>query len=201
MTAAPFLSGLAPLAHAGGYLGFVLIALTLVYSLRKRKWGIKAGSLRAWLWSHHLLGFFGGILALAHTMGSLRGLGLVLAVLLVVVLVSSAPSLLEARSTAPLRRRTADLARRRRERDRLDASYREMHAKGTAWTYEGHDAYDRLTAENAAIEAEEAELKRLSDAQPNWAWWRWIHYPATAMLFGVLVVHIWAKLFLRSGVL
>jgi len=173
----------------------------MLYSLRKRKWGIGAGSMRGWLWSHHLLGFFGGLLALAHTLGNLRGLGVLLAALLVVVLASSAPSILEARSTAPLRRATADLARHRRERDKLDAAYREMHAKGTAWTYEGHDAYDRLMAEVAAIEAGEKECERVSESTPNWAWWRWVHYPATAMMFGVLIVHIWAKLVLRAGVL
>ena len=182
-------------------MGFALIILCMVYSLRKRRWGIKGGAMSKWLWSHHLLGFFGGLLALAHTLGDLRGLGIVLAVLLVVVLASSAPSLLEARATAPLRRATADVARRRRERDRLDAVYREMLTKGTAWTYEGHDAYNRLTAEMEAIAAAEKECDRLRESTPDWSWWRWAHYPATAMLFGVVIVHIWSKLVLRAGVL
>jgi len=173
----------------------------MVYSLRKRKWGITGGAMGKWLWSHHLLGFFGGLLALAHTLGNLKGLGILLAALLVVVLASSAPSLLEARATAPVRRATVDIARRRRERDKLDASYRDMLAKGTAWTYEGHDAYNKLMAETEAIAAAEKECERMREGTPDWSWWRWVHYPATAMMFGVVIVHIWAKLVLRAGVL
>jgi len=182
-------------------LGFALIIVSMVYSLRKRRLGIKGGAMSKWLWMHHLVGFVGGLLALAHTLGNLRGLGVLLAALLVVVLASSAPSLLEARATAPLRRASAEVARRRKERDRLDAVYRDMLAKGTAWTYEGHDAYNKLMTEMEAIAAAEKECERLRESTPDWSWWRYVHYPATAMMFGVIIVHIWAKLVLRAGVL
>jgi hypothetical protein len=52
-----------------------------------------------------------------------------------------------------------------------------------------------------AIAAAEKECDRLRESTPDWSWWRWAHYPATAMLFGVVIVHIWSKLVLRAGVL
>jgi hypothetical protein len=199
MTTDLWLSPSAPLAHAVGYAGFALILLSMVYSLRKRKWLLRGGRLSAWLWMHHLAGLFGGVLALGHTLGNLRGLGLWLAVLLVVCIASSALSLVEARVRAPQRKAAEQCARRRLERDRLDAEYRQLLAGGNAWTYEGHDLYDRLMRAIEAVKEAEAEAERLSTGSPRLHWWWHVHVGSTAMMFGVLAVHIWAKVYL-SGV-
>ncbi len=193
MTTDAWLSPLANLAHAVGYLGFALILVSMVYSLRKRKWLLRGGRMAGWLWLHHLAGFVGGLLALGHTLGNLRGLSVWLAVALVVVLATSALSLVEARVTAPVRRASAEAGRRRATRDELDARYRAMLAKGTAWTYEGHDLYARLTAEIEALKGAEAEVERLSKSSPGLHWWLPVHIGATAAMFGLVAVHIWAK--------
>jgi cell division protein FtsL len=199
MTVDAWLSSAAPLAHAVGYAGFALILLSMVYSLRKRKLLLRGGRMSSWLWMHHLAGLIGGLLALGHTLGNLRGLGLWLAVLLVMCITSSAVSLVEARVKAPQRRANEQLARRRVDRDRLDAGYRELLAKGTAWTYEGHDLYARLMATIEAVKEAEVEAGRLEDASPKLHWWWHVHVGSTAMMFGVLAVHIWSKVYL-SGV-
>lgn len=199
MTSDAWLSPSAPLVHAVGYLGFALILLSMVYSLRKRKWLLRGGRMSAWLWMHHLAGLFGAVLALGHTLGNLRGLGLWLAALLVVIITSSSVSLAESRLTAPKRRANGEVARRRVDRDRLDAEYRELLASGTAWTYEGHDLYARLMAAIEAVKEAEGEAKRLTESSPRLHWWWHVHVGATAMMFGVLVVHIWSKVYM-SGV-
>jgi hypothetical protein len=193
MTSDAWLLPLARIAHAVGYLGFALIILSMVYSLRKRRWLVKGGGMTGWLWLHHVAGFVGGLLALGHTLGNLRGLGVWLAVSLVVVLATSAVALVEARVTAPVRRANAEVGRRRAARDALDASYRELLAKGIAWTYEGHDIYARLTAEIETLKQAEAEAGRLSESSPKLHWWLPVHIGATAAMFGLVMVHIWAK--------
>lgn len=176
-----------------GYLGFALIILSMVYSLRKRRWLLKGGGMTGWLWLHHVAGFVGGLLALGHTLGNLRGLGVWLAVALVMVLATSGLSLIEARVTAPVRRAVVEVGRRRAARDSLDRSYRELLAKGIAWTYEGHDIYARLTAEIEAVKKAEDEAERLHVSSPKLHWWLPVHIAATSALFGIVAVHIWAK--------
>jgi len=193
MTSDAWLSPLAAMAHAVGYMGFALIVLSMVYSLRKRRWLVKGGEMTKWLWLHHVAGLVGGLLALGHTLGSLRGLGVWIAVSLVVVLATSSVALVEARATAPVRRASAEVGRRRAARDALDKGYRDLLARGTAWTYEGHDIYARLTSEIEAVKQAEAEVERLSKASPRLHWWLPVHIGATAAMFGLVAVHIWAK--------
>jgi hypothetical protein len=194
-------SDLAWLAHAIGYLGMALILFSLLYSLRKRKWLIRVGKLKFWLWAHHILGFSGGLIALVHTLGNLRGLGILLAALLVMLLVSSAVYFIERWLKRPLREATSRVKKHQVERDRLDAAYRAFYASGQAGTQQGRDLYSRLLVFARYTKEAEDEVKRLGEKSLPIGWWRHVHGPTTLLFLGVLLVHIWTKLYFRGGVL
>jgi hypothetical protein len=126
-------------------------------------------------------------------------LGVPLIVILSVVLCSSSLYFLEKRSRSPLRGATATLADLRKERTRLDAEYRMLHSRGMASTPQGAELYNRLmSAHNQVLEAE-AEVTRIRGQKPKWTWWRQVHNVSTMMLMGVLLVHIWTKLYFAWG--
>ncbi len=194
-------SDLAWLAHAIGYLGMALILFSLLYSLRKRKWLIRVGRMRTWLWAHHILGFAGGLIALVHTLGNIRGLGILLAALLVVLLVSSGVYFVERWYRRPLVEATSRAKRHRRERDSLDAAYRALYASGRAGTEQGRDIYSRLLVSAQQTKGAEEDVKRESGRSLPVGWWRHVHGPTTLLFLGVLLVHIWTKLYFKGGVL
>jgi hypothetical protein len=188
-------SDLGWLAHLIGIIGFGLMILSMVYSLRKRKWLISKGRITRWLTLHHWAGFFGGLMALVHTLGNLRGLGVLLTLVLVLVLASSGIYLIEARARRPLNEATAELARRRRERRSLDDAYRALHAWGQSATPQGIDTYNRLLAEHEGVKAAEARLEEVKGDLPRLGGWRYVHNVGTMMLVGLLLVHIWSKVY------
>jgi len=182
-----------------GVIGFTLMGLSMVYSLRKRKWGVTAGKMTLWLSWHHWAGFIGGVMALAHTLGNLDGLGIPLIVMLIVVLCSSCMYFLEKRSRSPLRHATATLSDLRKERTRLDTEYRTLHSQGMANTPQGLELYKRLLSAHEQVVEAEAEVARLQGQKPKWTWWRQVHNVSTMMLMGILLVHIWTKLYFAWG--
>jgi hypothetical protein len=189
----------ANLAHWVGVIGFTLMGLSMVYSLRKRKIVVTTGTMTLWLSWHHWAGFIGGVMALAHTLGNLDGLGVPLIAILTVVLCSSGMYFLEKRARSPLREATATLADRRRERTRLDAEYRTLHTRGMASTAQGLETYRRLMSAHEQVLGSEADVTRIRGQKPRWTWWRHVHNVSTMMLMGILLVHIWTKLYYAWG--
>jgi len=175
------------------------MGLSMVYSLRKHRWGVTTGKMTLWLSWHHWAGFIGGIMALLHTLGNLDGLGVPLIVILIVVLCSSGLYFLEKRSRRPLREATGVLADRRGERTRLDAEYRMLHSRGMAPTPQGAELYNRLMSVHQQVLSAEADVTRIRKNGPRWTWWRQVHNVSTMMLMGVLLVHIWTKLYFAWG--
>jgi hypothetical protein len=169
--------------------------LSMFYSLRKRKWLISKWRMTRWLSLHHWAGFFGGLLALVHTLGNFRGLGVLIALVLVLVLASSGIYLIEARARRPLNEATADLAKRRRERRKLDDAYRALYSWGQAATPQGIETYNRLLAEHESVKVAKARLEEVKADLPNLGGWRYVHNIGTMMLVGLLMVHIWSKLY------
>ncbi len=187
------------MAHWVGVIGFALMGLSMVYSLRKRKWAVTAGKMTLWLSWHHWAGFIGGVMALTHTLGNLDGLGVPLIAVLLVVLCSSGVYFLERRSRSPLNGATATLAILRRERTRLDGEYRALYSRGMATSPQGAALYNRLmSVHNQVLEAE-AEVTRIQGERPKWTWWRRVHNVSTMMLMGILLVHVWTKLYFAWG--
>ena len=186
-------------AHAVGIAGFGLMFAALVYSLRKRKVLVRVGAMKRWLTWHHWAGFIGGVLALVHTLGNLDGFGPVLVAILLVVLGSSGLYFLEGNSRRPLLEATTRLSEDRRERARLDREYRELYAGGMAATPQGAELYNRLMAQHKRVQGAEAEVARLQGRKSPWAWWSQLHVVSTLVLFGVVLVHIWSKLFFAWG--
>jgi hypothetical protein len=187
------------LTHAVGILGMALIALSMAYSLRKRKWLVSQGRISRWLTWHHWAGLIGGALALGHTLGNLSDLGTLLIALLLLVLGSSGIYFLERRSCLPLQEATKLLAEERGKRKALDAEYRELHASGRSGTPEGRGTYDALMAQHSRVQKAEAEFAACREQGTSWTWWRHLHNVGTMMFVGVLLVHLWAALFF-SGV-
>ena len=171
----------------------------MVYSLRKRKWGVTTGKMTLWRSWHHWAGFIGGVMALTHTLGNLDGLGIPLIVILSVVLCSSGLYFLEKRSRSPLTEATATLADRRKERTRLDAEYRTLHSHGMASTPQGTALYNRLMSAHNQVLESEADVTRLRGQKPKWTWWLKVHNVSTMMLMGILLVHVWTKLYFAWG--
>jgi hypothetical protein len=187
------------LAHLVGIAGFALMLASMLYSLRKRKLLVRTWPMRRWLWFHHWAGFIGGALALVHTLGNLRGLGLPLTLILLLVMASTGIYLIERRRRRPIDEATSELHARRRERTRLDAEYRRSYAQGVAGTQQGLDLYNRLMAVHQAVLAAEAQVNELREVQTGLGWWRHLHNYGTLLLVGVLLVHIWAKLYFAWG--
>ena len=98
-------TGLGTAAHVIGIVGSALIVVSLVYSLRKRKWGVRWWSMRRWLGIHHWAGFIGGVMVLGHTLGNMEGLALALVPLMVIALASSGLYFLDAASGSVTSRR------------------------------------------------------------------------------------------------
>ncbi len=171
----------------------------MAYSLRKRKWGVTTGKMTLWLSWHHWAGFIGGVMALLHTLGNLDGLGIPLIVILTVVLCSSGLYFLERRSRRPLRKASAVLADKRVQRTRLDGDYRMLHSRGMATTPQGAELYNRLMSVHQQVLETEADVTRIRGHGPRWTWWRYVHHVSTMMLMGVLLVHIWTKLYFAWG--
>lgn len=172
---------------------------SLLYSLRKRKWFLTQGKMLRWLSWHHWAGFLGGVLVLVHTLGNLDALGVPMVAILLLVLGSSGLYFLEKRSRVPLTEATSSLSGERRERSRIDAEYRELYARGMSATPQGADLYNRLMAQHQRVLVAEGEVGRLQKQAPKWTWWRTVHNVSTMMLLGVVIVHIWSKLYF-SGV-
>lgn len=172
---------------------------SLLYSLRKRKWLLTQGKMTLWLNWHHWAGFLGGVLVLAHTLGNMDALGVPLVAILLLVMGSSGLYFLEKRSRAPLLEATATLAAERKERTRLDGEYRDLHARGGAGTAHGVDLYNGLMAQHKRVVAAEGEVENLRQQAPKWAWWRTVHNISTMMLLGVVLVHIWSKIYFAGG--
>ena len=194
-----WLSDLEWLAHLVGVVGMALIVVSMLYSLRKRRWLIGRGKMTTWLNWHHWAGLLGGVLALAHTLGNMTGLGLVLVALLLLVLGSSGVFFLERRSRRPLNEVNARMTTTRRERREMDARYRDLHARGLSGTPEGRQAYaDLMTVHGRGVALEE-EAACIREDCTGWSWWRHLHNVGTMMLVGVLLVHIWSKLFFGGG--
>jgi hypothetical protein len=187
------------LVHGVGIVGMALIALSMAYSLRKRKWLVSQGRMSRWLTWHHWAGFIGGVLALGHTLGNLSSLGTLLIALLLLVLGSSGLFFLERRSRRPLQEATRELAGERDRRTGLDKAYRELHAAGRSGTPEGRGTYDGLMAQHARVQEMESRVAALREEGTSFAWWRYLHNVGTMMFIGVLLVHIWVALFF-SGV-
>ncbi len=194
-----WLSDIQWLAHLVGIIGMGLMVTSMLYTLRKRKWVISQGKMTLWLRWHHWAGFVGGVLALGHTLGNLTGLGTVLLAMLLLVLGSSGLFFLERRSKRPLNEATAELAEARSGRKVLDARYRDLHARGQSGTPEGHRAYADLMAKHERVLEQEREVARLKEAGTSWTWWRHLHNIGTMMLLGVLLVHIWSKVYFGGG--
>lgn len=187
------------LTHLVGITGMALMVFSMSYSLRKRKWLIKQGKMAWWLSWHHWAGFIGGVLALGHTLGNLTGLGTLLIALMLLVLGTSGLYFLERRSRRPLNEATTKLNTAQKERKRLDALYRDLHAKGQSGTPQGLEAYNGLMAQHAKVMELEKEVAAHKEKGTSWTWWRHLHNVSTMMLVGVLLVHIWSKLYF-SGV-
>ena len=185
------------LAHLVGIIGFGLMLLSMLYSLRKRKWFIRRGKMRRWLWFHHLLGLTGGLMALVHTLGN--SLGRPMIIILVLVMASSGIYFIEQRARRPLIEATAELGRVRKERSRLDGVYRQIYSWGQAGTQQGIDAYNALLVQIETVRTQEGRLEGVRSEMPNLAWWRYIHNVGTMSLIGVLLVHIWSKLYFAWG--
>ena len=169
--------------------------LAMFYSLRKRKWLISKGKMTRWLSLHHWAGFLGGLLALVHTLGNFRGLGVALTLVLVLVLASSGIYIYEARARRPLNKATADLAKRRRARKQLDDAYRALYDWGQGATPQGVETYNRLLAEHEAVTVAKARLEEVKADLPRLGGWRYVHNVGTMMMVGLLLVHIWSKLY------
>ena len=187
------------LTHLVGIAGMALMVFSMSYTLRKRKWLIKQGKMAWWLRWHHWAGFIGGCLALGHTLGNLTDLGTLLIALLLLVMGTSGLYFLERRSRRPLNEATTNLNTARKERKRLDALYRDLHAKGQSGTTQGLQTYNGLMAQHARVMELEKEVAALKEKGTSWTWWRHLHNVSTMMLVGVLMVHIWSKLYF-SGV-
>jgi hypothetical protein len=187
------------LAHLVGVVGFALMGVSMLYSLRKRKWLLAQGRMARWLSLHHWAGFLGGVMALSHSLGNMDALGIPLVAMLLLVLGSSGLYFLEKRHRAPLLQAAATLASERSERAKLDAEYRDLYAKGMVATPQGAELYNRLMAQHQRVVDVENEVARLQEQAPRWCWWRTIHNVSTMMLLGVVIVHIWSKMFF-SGV-
>lgn len=194
-----WLSDLSSLAHAVGITGMALMVLSMTYSLRKRKWLVKQGKMTWWLNWHHWAGFVGGVLALGHTLGNLTGLGAALIAALLLVMGTSGLYFLEKRSRRPMTEATKELSAVRKERTRLDRTYRDLYAVGRSGTHEGVAAYNALMAQHAKVVEQEKNVTALKAEGTSWTWWRTVHNVGTMMLVGVLLVHIWSKLYF-SGV-
>ncbi|UCC93173.1 MAG: hypothetical protein JSW25_00395 [Thermoplasmata archaeon] len=190
-----WLSDLAAAAHALGYIGMALMVFSMAYSLRKRKWLVRQGKMTWWLTWHHWAGFIGGVLALGHTLGNLTRLGTLIIALLLLVLGSSGLYFLERRSRRPLSEATSDLAKQRKERKRLDAEYRGLYAAGRSGTPQGQEAYRELMETHERVQTMEKEVAALKERGPSWTFWRHTHNIGTMMLVGVLLVHIWSKVY------
>lgn len=172
-----------------------LMVFSMSYSLRKRKWLIKQGKMARWLSWHHWAGLIGGVLALGHTMGNLTGLATILVALLLLVLGTSGLYFLEKRSKRPLNDATKELAAARKERTWLDRTYRDLHAAGRSGTPEGVVAYNGLMARHGSVMELEKRVAALKEQGTPWTWWRTVHNVGTMMMVGVLLVHIWSKLY------
>lgn len=178
-----------------------LMVFSMMYTLRKRKWVIKRGKMAWWLYWHHWAGFFGGVLVLGHTMGNLTDLGTALIALVLLVIGTSGFYFLDERARRPLKRATSDLVAVRNERTRLDGLYRGLYASGRSATQEGMDAYNQLMASHEKVLRGEERLAQVKGVPNPWTWWKQLHNISTMMLVGVLMVHIWSKLYFAGVVL
>jgi hypothetical protein len=192
-------SDLGWLAHLVGIVGFALMLASMVYSFRKRKILVRRGRMGRWLWFHHWAGFIGGVMALVHTLGNFRGIGLPLTLVLVLVLTSSGIYLIECRLRRPLTEAISTMNARKRERARLDAEYRQLYSDGHAGTLRGQELYNLLLAEHEGVNAATARVSELQASTPSLGWWRHVHNYGTLLLAGLLLVHIWSKLYFASG--
>jgi hypothetical protein len=196
-----WLTGLGSIAHAVGIAGMALMVFSMTYTLRKRKWVIKQGKMSWWLTWHHWAGFIGGLLALGHTLGNLTSLGTLLIALLLLVMGSSGIYFLEKRSRRPLKTATGQLAKARKERKVLDTEYRGLFAVGRSGTPEGVRIYNDLMATHQRVLSQEKEVAALKDRGTSWKWWIHLHNISTMMMLGVLLVHIWSKIYFAGLVL
>jgi hypothetical protein len=194
-----WLSDMDRLAHAVGIIGMALMVLSMAYSLRKRKWVIRQGKITRWLNWHHWAGLVGGLLALGHTLGNLTGLGTLLIALLLLVLGTSGLYFLERRAKRPLMEAINELSDLRGERTRLDGAYRALLAANRSGTPEGVGAYNNLMAQHGKVVEQENRVTALREEGTSWTWWSTVHNVSTMMMVGVLLVHIWSKLYF-SGV-
>jgi len=194
-----WLSDMSTVTHLVGIIGMALIAFSMVYTLRKRKWVVRQGKMRTWLSLHHWAGFFGGVMALVHTLGNMTGLGFVLTALLLLVLGTSGIYWFECRAKRPLNGARAEVASLKKERMRLDAAYKEIHAAGRSGSPEGHKAYRDLMEVHGRVVDKERVVADTQDLGTGWTWWRHPHNIGTMMLVGVLLVHIWSKVYFGGG--
>ena len=173
--------------------------VSMAYSLRKRKWLVKQGKLSKWLWLHHWAGFFGGVLALVHTLGNFTGLGRPIMIILILVMASSGIYLVERRTRRPYNDAIGELGGARKERGRLDGEYRNLYSWGQSATAKGVETYNALLAQIEVVKQQEAEVERVKAQIPNLHWWRHVHNVGTMMLVGILLVHVWSKLYFTWG--
>jgi hypothetical protein len=187
------------LAHLVGIIGFGLILVSMLYALRKRKWMVRKWRVARWLWLHHWAGFFGAVLALVHSLANIKGLGLALVIVLILVLSSSGVYLIERRLRRPVKEATSRLRALKGERTKLDGDYRSLHSWGRSATPQGIDTYNRLLAKHQEVQNAETHLETVKDSRLSLAWWKHVHNVGTMMLVGVLLVHIWSKLYFAWG--
>jgi hypothetical protein len=178
-----------------------LMAFSMSYTLRKNRLLVRQGKMKWWLRWHHWAGFFGGTMALGHTMGNLTDMGTLIIGLLLLVMGSSGIYYLEKRSKRPLNNATTELSVARNERKRLDTHYRDLYASGMSSSPQGLQVYKDLLAQHAKVVAQESEVSVLREKGASWTWWRHLHNVGTMMLVGVLLVHIWSKLYFAGVVL
>ncbi len=194
-----WLSDLTWVAHLVGIIGMALIVTSMLYSLRKRKWLIRQGKMSRWMSWHHWAGFVGGVMALVHTLGNMTGLGFLLTALMLLVLGSSGLFFLERRAREPLSEATARLAEARGRRKELDSRYRDLYSSGRSGTPDGVATYNDLMAAHGKVQELEREVASLKEVRNPWTWWRHLHNVGTMMMVGVLLVHIWSKVYFGGG--
>ncbi len=178
-----------------GIIGMGLMVFSMMFSLRKRKWIISKGKMAWWLYWHHWAGFIGGVLALGHTMGNLTGLGTILIALLLLVLGTSGIYFLEKRARRPLDEAASELAAAHKERTRLDKLYRDLYDKGMSAMPQGIEAYNQLMAYHQRVLEGKQMVAQIREKRNPWTWWKHLHNISTMMLVGVLLVHVWSKLY------
>ena len=66
-------------------------------------------------------------------------------------------------------------------------------------TPQGLDTYNKLLAQHERVQADKKEVEALQAGGASFTWWRPVHNYATLVMLGVVIVHIWSKLFFKGA--